>query len=253
MLRTFIRATLGPVGEYPGTRPRTGRDADAVHSTTTQERHHERADAKEPAHVTRGPSILTLLALGLCATSFMAPTASAGSAASVTSAGRCRRGRARPHDRHGARRLRPPRGDAERPEADVRLVKERQEAAWLQAADGDRTATVPISSYTLSTEVMQRLPGDAGLQSTSVSPRGGWGTRMPPECDVRLAGQTPSGIHPNRPGAGTRRKNPQLVPPDQGPRLPRDGREERPAPRRPAGRVRRRLVLPLRLRPRGPR
>ncbi len=149
--------------------------------------------------MTRRPSILTLMALGLCATLLVAPTASAGSVTSVTSAlgavvevAPDPTTATVPDDFGGLV------GTPSAPKRDVRLLKERQEAARLQAVDGDRTATVPISGYTLSSKVMQPVAvGTRGYESTYVSPRGGWGTRD--ATGVRMfvwPGQTTQWNHP---------------------------------------------------------
>ena len=144
------------------------------------------------------PSISTLSAL-LCATLLLAPAAAARSvAAAVNTPGGVAEVVPAPKtgtvpDDFGALE-----GTPSAPKRDVPLLKKRQEAARLQATDGDRTGTVPISGYTLSTKVMQKVAvGTRGYESTKVSPREGWGTRD--ATGVRMfvwPGQTTLWNHP---------------------------------------------------------
>ncbi len=69
-------------------------------------------------------------------------------------------------------------GTASLPTGNVTTLKQRQEAIRPQASAADRTVTVPISRYYMSTAVMQPVAvGTRGYEDSKVWPRGGWGTR----------------------------------------------------------------------------
>jgi len=84
------------------------------------------------------------------------------------------------------------------PTGNVTTLKQRQEAIRPQANAADRTVTVPISRYTMSSAVMQPVAvGTRGYEDSKVWPRGGWGTRD--STGVRMfvwPGETKQWNHP---------------------------------------------------------